>query len=319
MEPYQSPSDTLSKGCGPGVTSFTVVIPHLDDPKALTQCLASLAAERQQAAISFTAIVVDNGSRRRPVEVCDAHPFVRLVDEPEPGPGPARSRGARQAQTPLVAFLDSDCTVRPGWAQAIIKHFAASPDIDVIGGDVRIAFVDPARPVAVEAYEAVYGYRMKMYVERDHYTATCNMAVRRQAFLKVGDFAGIRIAEDVDWGRRATEMGLRIGYVPEMVIETPARASFAELARKWDRHIDHDFTEVTSVGDRIRWVARALMLAISPLIEGPRIVRSDRLSGARARLLAWACLTRVRLYRCRRMLALLFGFGRSSATAWRGG
>jgi hypothetical protein len=251
------------------------------------------------------------------VAVCAAHPFVHLVDEARPGPGPARSHGARLAETPILGFIDADCIARPGWVTAILTHFQAHPQAQVIGGEVNIAFVDPARPTAVEAYEAVYSYRMRLYVERDDYTATCNMAVRREAFLKVGDFAGIEIAEDVDWGRRATAMGLRIDYVPQMVIETPARADFAELVRKWDRHVGHDFAEVRSLPGRLRWIARALALAVSPLAEIPRIAGSPKLKGPGPRLSALACLIRIRSYRCRRMLALLFGRGRTSAAAWR--
>ncbi len=300
-----------------GTSRLTVVIPHLNGFDALARCLGSLDADRQRFGKPISVIVVDNGSTRLPAAECARYPFVRLVEEREPGPGPARSHGARLADTPLLAFIDADCIAQPGWLSAILAHFDAHPDTAVIGGDVRIARVDPARPTSIESYESVYGYRMQLYVERDHYTATCNMAVRREAFLKVGDFAGIQLAEDLDWGRRATAMGYRIDYVPEMLIETPARATFAELARKWDRHIGHDFSEVRSGKDHLRWIARALAVAASPLAETARIMRSDRLGGPNERWLALTCVTRIRLYRCRKMLALLAGFGRSSAAAWR--
>ncbi|MGB3244718.1 MAG: glycosyltransferase [Sulfitobacter sp.] len=309
---------STSAGSGEASSALlTVVIPHLNAPDALSDCLASLAAECSNRTSDIAVIVVDNGSSLRPEAVCAVHPFVRLIDEPEPGPGPARSQGARLAKTGIVAFVDADCAVRPGWMTALLDHFRTHPETSVIGGDVRIACADSARPTAIEAYESVYGYRMKLYVERDHYTATCNMAVRRDAFLKVGDFVGIHTAEDVDWGRRATALGLGIDYVPDMVIETPARATFAELARKWDRHISHDFAEITGPMTQVRWVFRALALGASPLAEIPRIIRSDRLSKPRDRCLALACLIRIRLYRCGRMLGLLIGFGRSSETAWR--
>lgn len=298
--------------------ALSVVIPHFDGQAALARCLASLAA--QEGAPPFEAIVVDNGSARRPEAECAAHPFVRLADEPVPGPGPARSRGARLARAPLLAFLDCDCIADPGWLAAIAGHFARHPETGVIGGDVAIALADPARPTAIEAYESVYGYRMKLYIERDGYTASCNMAVRAAVFAAVGDFGGIGIAEDVDWGRRATARGIRIDYVPAMRVATPARESFAELARKWDRHIGHDFAALRGPADRLRFAARALALGLSPLPEAWRIARSDRLPGAGARARALGCLARIRLYRARRMLALALGLGgRSAAGAWRGG
>jgi hypothetical protein len=123
----------------------------------------------------------------------------------------------------------------------------------------------------------------------------------------------------VDWGRRATALGLRIRYVPQIAVETPARSSFGELTRKWDRHIGHDFAEISGVSGRLRWGARALMLGTSPLGEILRIHRSDRVSGVRDRILALFCLTRIRLYRCHRMLSLLSGSEAQTAATWRQG
>ena len=261
--------------------------------------------------------MVDNGSTESPDDVVATFPIARLVAETTPGPGPARSHGARLAKGELLAFIDADCIAAPDWLAQIAKHMADHPDCDVLGGDVRIARVDPANPTPIEAYEAIWGYRMKLYVERDRYTATCNMAVRRNQFLKVGDFVGIETAEDVDWGRRASDMGLRIDYVPEIRIETPARESFTELTRKWDRHIGHDYAELSSTKDRLRWIAKSLALAVSPFAEIPKIVRSDRVSGASERWRAFRCLSRIRLFRARRMLGLLVtGDGRALSGAW---
>lgn len=301
----------------PGTLALSVIIPHLDAPEALARCLAALAGQRKDG-VSFEVIVVDNGSTDRPEAVCAAHDFVRLAEEPTPGPGPARNSGARLAGADLLAFIDSDCVAQPGWVAGIVRYFGTHPETDVIGGDVRISRADPGRATAIEAYESVYGYRMPLYIRRDGYTATCNMAVRRAAFRKVGDFAGMQIAEDVDWGRRAKAHGARIDYVPEMRIQTPARSSFQQLTRKWDRHIGHDFARVAGGRGYLRWTLRALALMASPLAEIARIARSDRISGPRERGLALVCLTRIRLYRGWRMLGLLIGGdGRSLTGAWR--
>lgn len=300
----------------PAPPRISVVIPHLNHPEALARCLAALAA---QEAPPFEAIVVDNGSRVLPEAEVAAHPFARLETEATPGPGPARSRGAHLAKGEILAFIDADCVARPGWLSAIAGFLDAHPGIGVIGGDVRIACADPARPTAIEAYESVWGYRMRLYVARDGYTATCNMAVRAPVFAAVGDFGGIGIAEDMEWGRRATAMGVGMAYVPDMAIATPARDSFAELARKWDRHVGHDFAAVRGAAGRLRWGLRALALAASPLAEIGRLLGSDRIAGPGARARAFGCLLRVRLYRARRMLGLLTGGPADLSQRWRQG
>ena len=52
------------------------------------------------------------------------------------------------------------------------------------------------------------------------------------------------------------------------------------------------------------WLATAAALAVSPLPGAISIIRSRRIGGLRARWLALVCLTRIRLYRARRMFGL---------------
>ncbi len=260
--------------------------------------------------------MADNGSTASLPASITNYPGLRTLVEATPGPGPARSAGAGIARAPLLAFTDCDCRPDPGWLAEIAAHFAdddaAAP---AMAGDVRIAFQNPSRPTGLEAYEAIFGYRQYLYVARDGYGATCNLAVRADTFARVGPFAGLEVAEDRDWGQRATAMGIAHAYVPAAVIRTPARESFSELTRKWDRHIGHDFAENTS---RLRWGLRALALLASPLADLPLVAKSDRVSGVGAKIRAVIVLIRIRAYRCRQMVKLLLGGDAAGLrAAWR--
>ncbi len=68
----------------------------------------------------------------------------------------------------------------------------------VFSGDVRIWRDDTTKFSAIEAYESVFAYRFKMYIEKQGYSGTGNLAVRREDFEKVGPFRGLDVAEDVD-------------------------------------------------------------------------------------------------------------------------
>ncbi len=281
----------------PAVPRISVVIPHLNQPEFLGRCLASLAAMTRAP---DEVIVVDNGSRELPGAICAAH-GARLLAEPEPGPGPARNRGVAAATGEVLAFIDADCLADPGWLAAA-EAALADPGAAILGGDVRIALADPARPTMLEAYESVFAYRMDRYIAREGFTGTGNLVVRRTVLEEVGPFAGIGVAEDRDWGRRATAKGHRIRFVPGMRAWHPARADFAELALKWRRQTAHDYAELRG---KTRFVLKMLAMPLSPLAELPQILATDRLSGPRARLLAFACLVRVRLLRARLMADLL--------------
>ena len=298
----------LSSLPAPSATSrpmrISVVIPHLNQPKMLARCLTSLAEGSRQA---DEIIVVDNGSDRPPEQICARFPGVRLMSESAPGPGPARNRGVADSTGDVLAFIDADCIADPGWL-TMAERAMRDPDAQILGGDVRIGYVNPARITALEAYESIYAYRMDRYIARHGFTGTGNLVVRRGILEAVGPFGDLSVAEDRDWGQRATRAGYRIRYVPEMRVYHPARARFSDLQKKWDRHTAHDFTEAAlKSGGRLRWGIKTLAMVASPLAELPRIAFSDRISGGRARFLAFACLLRIRLYRAWVMAHLLAG------------
>jgi cellulose synthase/poly-beta-1,6-N-acetylglucosamine synthase-like glycosyltransferase len=297
--------------------AISVVIPHYQQPPDLARALASLAA--QQDAPPFEVIVVDNASAAMPEAECAVHPHVHLLSETTKGPGPARTTGARAARGAILAFLDADCVADPDWIAAIAVGFAAPDCADVLAGGVRILPARPGAMTAIECYEEVFSYRQRLFVERDHYAATLNMAVRAETFAEIGAFAGLSTAEDRDWGRRAHAAGKRIAYVPEMRIATPARATFAEVARKWDRQIGHDYHEVRGrPAAQAIWALKTLAMPVSSLAAIPEILVAEHLPDTPARLRAFAMLTRTRLWRMRRMAELLVGLDPERlAAGWR--
>lgn len=286
------------------VARISVVIPHLNQPAFLAKCLASLAAG---TCIADEIFVVDNGSTEPPEAVCAAYPLVRLLHEPTPGPGPARNCGVAEAKGDILAFIDADCLADPHWL-AEAKAAMADPSAQILGGDVRIAYADPNRLTMLEAYESIYAYRMDRYIAREGFTGTGNLVVRRAVLEAVGQFAGLSVAEDRDWGQRATAVGYQIRYVATMKVYHPARAQFSELKTKWDRHMAHDFVNARALkSGLLRWGAKTLVMGASPLAEVPRIVVSDRVNGVRSRILAFFALVRIRTYRAGMMIWLLAG------------
>ena len=286
-------------------TTISVVIPHLNQPDFLARCLASLVAGTRAP---DEVIVVDNGSRTLPKAICAVH-GVLLLTEAEPGPGPARNLGVAAATGDVLAFIDADCLADPGWLAAAASEMA-DPTATILGGDVRIALADPARMTMLEAYESVYAYRMERYIAQEGFTGTGNLVVRRKVIEDVGPFAGIGVAEDRDWGRRATAKGYCIRFVPGMMVFHPARQRLRELFQKWDRQCAHDYSDARArPGGRMRFAIKTLAMPLSPLTGVPRIVRSDRLGGLRARLLAFVALVRIRFYRTGVMARLLVAGG----------
>jgi glycosyltransferase involved in cell wall biosynthesis len=301
----------------PDQPRVSVIIPHFNMPDALARCLASVKSQALEGAVEI--IVVDNGSRQMPTDVVAAHPGVILLSEATPGPGPARNAGVAVARGPVLAFIDADCRAGDGWLKAAVEAVEAGGPRAVVGGDVRIDFVDPDHLTPVEAFEAVFAYRQRMYIEKQGFSGTGNLAMHCNVYEAVGPFAGIGIAEDRDWGHRASAAGYHPVYVPAMRIYHPARTDVASLTVKWRRHVAHDWAEHRAAGRPLwRWLLKAALMPASVIVDGGRLLSSDRLSGLANKVSGLAVLAQIRLLRCSEMLRVIGATGEDAATHWHG-
>jgi glycosyltransferase involved in cell wall biosynthesis len=284
---------------------ISVIIPHLNQPRDLEACLRSLYSQTLEPS-AFEVIVVDNGSTPVPLAVIERYPGTVLLQESRPGPGPARNRGVEVANGDILAFTDADCRTHPGWLNSAVSALRDSPRQTILGGDVRIWRQPNAAITAIEAYESVFAYRFKLYIEQHGFCGTGNLVMRKSDFANIGPFRGIELAEDIEWGQRARAAGYSFRYAPEMVVFHPARRSLRELFVKWDRHIQH----AVNAGSKSRiwqakWVLRALAVLLSPAIDWSKVVASDRIDGVWPRAKAISTLTAVRCYRAYKMIHAL--------------
>jgi glycosyltransferase involved in cell wall biosynthesis len=299
-----------------GSPTVSVIIPHLNQPDAAGRCLASLAAQSYPAD-RVEIIMVDNGSTVPLDWLAERHPHVRLLHEPQPGPGHARNRGVTAATGEVLAFIDADCRADPDWLRDAVAGLSAPGSTGVVGGDVRIDYLHPARLTPLEAYESVFAYRQKLYIEQRGFSGTGNLAVRREVFDRIGPFGGIDIAEDMDWGRRATASGHPARYRAGMIIYHPARTRFADLEAKWRRHVAHELEDHRRRdGSSLAWRLRAMAVMLSAIPHAGKIMLSDRLSGLSARLAGVGVLFRIRWYRFRQMMAQTARGHGNAAAEW---
>jgi glycosyltransferase involved in cell wall biosynthesis len=295
---------------------ISVIVPHLNQPEQLEACLCSLEAQ-SLARDCFEIIVVDNGSATLPEDIIADHPGTRLLRELRPGPGPARNFGVQAASGEILAFIDADCRAHRDWLSSALQGIRTLPEGTILGGDVQIWRRRSNTFTGIEGYENIFQYRFKFFIERHGYCGTGNLVVRYADYKRVGPFAGIEFAEDVEWGQRARAAGLRFRYIPGMIVFHPARCSLQELYAKWDRHTQHELNMARRKrGWKVRWIVRAVAVLASPAVHSMTVLASDRVQGVSARLKAISVLFAIRAYRSRKMLALLSG---SNAVIWNQG
>lgn len=273
------------------MTLVSVIIPHYNDLENLSLCL-DLLARQTLPRRDFEIVVADNNSAcglARVAEACGARAL--LVPAPVQGAAAARNAGLAAARGENLAFLDSDCRPAPDWLE---RGLAALAKTDLVGGRVDIVFVDPARPTPVEAYEAVFAFDFKRYIEKSGFCGAGNMFVRRADFDRVGPFRG-GVSEDRDWSQRAVALGLALRFAPDVVVAHPARRDWSALARKTRRVVGELYLlrQQQSPGV-LAWAVYLALVLASPFVHAFKLAGSTKVSGVSLKLAAIAVLFRLR-------------------------
>lgn len=272
----------------------SVIIPHYNDPRRLALCLDALDRQDFDRA-RFEIIVADNAS---PVGMAAVEHAVagraRIVLQTEPGAGPARNAGVSAADGRLLAFTDCDCVPDPQWLSAGV---AALAQADLIGGAMRVLVRNEQDMSGAEAFERVFAFNNRTYVEQKQFTVTANLFTTRTVFDTVGGFR-VGVSEDKDWCHRASDMGYRIAYASDAIVGHPARGDYTQLLGKWRRIQAETYMLVKpGMAGNLYWLARTWAVLPSIIVHGARIITSGNICGARHRARALATLVRIRMWR----------------------
>jgi GT2 family glycosyltransferase len=148
---------------------------------------------------------------------------LRVVREPTAGKCAAQNTAIRAAQGDILGFFDDDVVVTPDWL-AIAEQFFKETEFDAMQGPI---LVPPEMQENQEFLRAQHKFRTINFVQyrphlREINTLTgANMAIRREVFVRIGLFnerlgpGRSGISEDVEFARRLTAAGGRIGYHPK--------------------------------------------------------------------------------------------------------
>jgi glycosyltransferase involved in cell wall biosynthesis len=159
---------------------ISVVVPARDDAPALRVCLTALAGQRTPPA---EVIVVDNGSTDATADVA-AELGARVVREPVPSIPRAAAAGYDAATGDVVARLDADTVVGPGWVERIAEVMADGETVAMTGTGLFYGLPAPVARPATWAYLGAY-YVFCGAALGHHALWGSNMALRRSAWLEV--------------------------------------------------------------------------------------------------------------------------------------
>jgi mycofactocin glycosyltransferase len=238
---------------GPGPQDVTVVIPVRDRTAELTLCLGGLGLGGLRGC---RVLVVDDGSRDpAAVAAVAATAGAACLHRPvNGGPAAARNTGLAAVDTPLVAFLDSDCVPAPGWLDGLLPHFAdpvvaaVAPRIVPYEPDVATGHDEPIRGRLARGWVARYeGVSSTLDMgavpsivrpgAKVSYVPGAALVLRTGAARAADGFAEhMPVGEDVDFVWRLAARGWQVRYEPAAAVAHQHRV---RLGRWFARRMDY--------------------------------------------------------------------------------
>lgn len=212
---------------------LSFVIPAYNEEQYLPACLESILTQVRELPAEFAGeveiLVVNNASSDRTREVALAYPGVQLVDEPRKGLTYARQAGFLASSGDLVANVDSDSRLTPGWLAYVLETFSNPEEskLACLSGPFIYYDLSPVQRISVRVFyaSAFLVYALNRWVLRaGSMVQGGNFVLRRSALEKIGGFnLGISFyGEDTDIARRLNRVG-QVKFTFELKMFSSAR------------------------------------------------------------------------------------------------
>ena len=200
---------------------ISFVIPALNEEHFIGPCLVSVQREIRRFCLDAEIIVVDNGSTDATAKIAASFPRVKVVCEPKRGLSAARHRGYLSSSGELIANLDADTHVPPGWAPKVLKWFQREKRLACLSGPyIYYDMSYPSRILSIVYYCFVALYHLlSQYVFRNGAVAQGgNFIVRRDMLDRIGGYNTdiVFYGEDTDIASRLATVGkvrFRLGLI----------------------------------------------------------------------------------------------------------
>jgi len=191
---------------------LSFVVPAYNEEAYLPACLESILSQIDLASNSCEIIVVNNASNDRTREVALRYPGVIVVDEPRKGLTFARQAGFAASSGQLIANVDSDSRLTPGWVERVLAAYAQEPRLVALSGPLVYYDLTPRQRVSVNIFygAAFLVYVLNRYILRaGSMVQGGNFVLRRGPLEQIGGFntAISFYGEDTDIARRMNRVG----------------------------------------------------------------------------------------------------------------
>lgn len=189
-------------------------IPAYNEEQRIARCLESVQKEIVRAGMESDAeiVVVNNASTDRTKEIAAKFVGVHIIDETRKGLTFARQAGFEHSTGELVANVDSDTMLPPGWLDIAVREFDTDKNLVALSGPFVFYDLPPFKKFVSHTFIRIYPIAHFFVQNVLHAGAILqggNFVVRRDAMQRIGGFdTSIHFyGEDTDVARRISKVG----------------------------------------------------------------------------------------------------------------
>ncbi len=224
--------------------SISVAVCTKDHPSSLTRCLRSLDPIRAEL---LEVLVIDNNSKTAATRQIAQEFGVKYFLEEAPGPCAARNHALWSATGEVLAFIDDDCEVIPGWLGAVADGFG-EPGVGCVTGPtvcrpdanwIQRSFAEYSHQFPEKPYQVCSKDVMELY-HRAAAGIGANMAFRRSVLIGLGGFPVVLSStcggfDDDYMFYRVVDSGFKLHYTPAARVYQEHRTSLgAQMSRNFE-------------------------------------------------------------------------------------
>lgn len=205
---------------------LSVVIPAFNEEKYIGACLEEVITTAGNDV--YEIIVVDNASTDKTAQVAKKYKGVKVVRENRKGLTRARQAGLLAAKGDLIAYIDADTHVKPGWFHKVIKEFEGNPRLVCLSAPYNLYDVSKLKRVLVWSWWNLLAYpTYKLLMQ--YMVLGANFVAKRSVLLKIGGFDEdvAFYGEDTNIARRLHKVG-KVKFLRKSLVNSSARRIEAE-------------------------------------------------------------------------------------------
>ena len=211
---------------------LSFVIPAHNEAAHIGSCLESILKETQSKSFAVEIIVVNNASADKTKEVALSFPNVKVIDEEKKSITYARQAGYLVATGDLIANVDADNILPPGWTEKVFSEFFKNDKLVGLSGPLIYHDLPWFIRAEVKIFYLVgyLTYLLNHFIfKKGGMIQGGNFIVRKSALDKIGGFNTniVFYGEDTDIARRLQEAG----YI-KFTFKLPMFSSGRRLAKE---------------------------------------------------------------------------------------